>query len=57
MATLAQALRSMAGDRTVDRVVIVATVMFLAFLVLSIRSTVAGMNVEVVIGTAEALTR
>jgi hypothetical protein len=57
MATLAKALRSVAGDRTADRIFVLAGVIFLGFLVLSMRSTIAGMDPEVVIGSAQALTR
>jgi hypothetical protein len=57
MATLAKVLRSLAGTRTVDQIALAACVIILAVLVLEVRSTVAGMDVDVVIGPAETAQR
>jgi len=57
MATLTKALRSMAGAGTVDRMVLAASILILAVIVLQVRSTVAGMDVEVALGQAETVQR
>jgi phage gp46-like protein len=57
MAMIAKALRSMVKIDTVDRIVLVACVIAMAVLVLQVRSTVAGMDVSVVLGSAETAQR
>jgi hypothetical protein len=53
MAMFTTALRSMAGERPVDRIVLAASILFLVFAALEVRTTVAGMSVDVTIASIE----
>jgi hypothetical protein len=55
MTAIAKLLRSTAGERTIDRVFLVASLLIIAVLIFNIRSTITGMNVDVIIGSIESV--
>ncbi|MHA1943230.1 MAG: hypothetical protein ACW96M_02430 [Candidatus Thorarchaeota archaeon] len=55
MTAITKLLRATAGERAIDRVFLVASLLIIAVLIFNIRSTVSGMNVNVIIGSIESV--
>ena len=55
MTGIAKLLRSATGERTVDRVFLVASLLIIAVLIINVRSTISGMNANVIIGSIETV--
>jgi hypothetical protein len=55
MTAITKLLRATAGERAIDRVFLVASLLIIAILILNIHSTVSGMNVNVIIGSIESV--
>lgn len=55
MTGIAKLIRSSAGERAIDRVFLVASLLIIAILIFDIRSTISGMNINVTIGSIESV--